>query len=108
MRGVQQNALHPSGLKAAPGVNGRQSSDSHWFPSSSCSKLPLGQDCFPLLQCTLCCLGPAQFCSPVLEEASQTKCHQLQHSLQHKDGGEHVVAVLEGCLQRLQEQRKEA
>ena len=28
MRGVWQNARHPSGLKAAPGVNDHQSSDS--------------------------------------------------------------------------------
>lgn len=40
-------------------------------------------------------------CSPVFEESPQSKCHQLEDCLQHKDSGEQVVAVLEGGLQRL-------
>lgn len=39
--------------------------------------------------------------SPVFEESPQAKCHQLEDCLQHKDGGEQVVAVLEGGLQGL-------
>lgn len=59
--------------------------------------------------CPLCC--PTVYnldssCSPVFEEASQPKGHQLQNGLQNKDGGEHVVAVLEGSLQGLWKEEK--
>lgn len=38
---------------------------------------------------------------PVLEEASKAERHQLQRGLNHKGGGEEVVAVLQCSLQRL-------
>ena len=38
---------------------------------------------------------------PVLEEASKAECYQLQRGLDHKGGGEEVVAVLQCSLQRL-------
>lgn len=38
---------------------------------------------------------------PVLKEPSKTKCHQLQNCLEHKNYGEHVVAVLQGFIQGL-------
>lgn len=38
---------------------------------------------------------------PVFEEPPETECHKLQHSLKDEDNGEHVVAVLEGLVQRL-------
>lgn len=38
---------------------------------------------------------------PVLEEAPKAECHQLQRGLDHKGGGEEVVAVLQCSLQRL-------
>lgn len=46
-------------------------------------------------------------CSPVFEESSQTKCHQLEDCLKHEDSGEQVVAVLEGCLQGLPQTERE-
>ena len=39
--------------------------------------------------------------TPVLEEPPEPKSHQLQHGLKDKDDGEHVVAVLQGLVQRL-------
>lgn len=45
-------------------------------------------------------------CSPVFEESPQTKCHQLEDCLQHKDSGEQVVAVLKGGLQGLPAERE--
>lgn len=44
--------------------------------------------------------------SPVFEEASQPKGYKLQNRFQDKHSGEHVVAVLEGSLQRLGIERK--
>lgn len=40
--------------------------------------------------------------SPVLKEPPETKSHQLEQRLKHKDDGEHVVAVLEGFIQGLE------
>lgn len=40
---------------------------------------------------------------PVLEEAPKAEGHQLQRGLDHKGGGEDVVAVLERRLQRLRQ-----
>lgn len=60
--------------------------------------------------CSLLCstvYNPDSSCSPVFEEASEPKGHKLQNSLQYKDSGEHVVAVLEGSLQRLWKEEKE-
>lgn len=45
-------------------------------------------------------------CSPVFEESPQTKRHQLENSLQHKDSGEQVVAIFEGRLQGLRAERE--
>lgn len=42
---------------------------------------------------------------PVLEEAAKAKSHQLQRRLDHKGGGEEVVAVLQCRLQGLRERR---
>ena len=39
--------------------------------------------------------------TPVLEEPPEPKGHQLQHGLDDKDDGEHVIAVLEGLVQSL-------
>lgn len=38
---------------------------------------------------------------PVLEEASEAKGDQFERGLNHEGGGEEVVAVLQGRLQRL-------
>lgn len=46
-------------------------------------------------------LPPAPSHTPVLEEPPEPKGHQLQHSLNNKDDGEHVIAVLEGLVQSL-------
>lgn len=40
--------------------------------------------------------------SPVLKKPPETKGHQLEQCLEHKDDGEHVVAVLEGFIQGLE------
>lgn len=40
--------------------------------------------------------------SPVLKEPSETKRHQLQNCLEHKNDGEHIVAVLQGFIQGLE------
>lgn len=44
---------------------------------------------------------------PVLEEPTETEGSEFQHGLQHKGGGEEVITVLEGRLQRLGEKEKE-
>lgn len=41
---------------------------------------------------------------PVLEEAPEAEGHELQGGLDHKGGGEDVVAVLERRLQRLRQE----
>ena len=51
----------------------------------------------PQRAATLSCLCD----TPVLEESAEPKGHQLQRGLHDEDDGEHVVAVLEGLVQRL-------
>ena len=43
---------------------------------------------------------------PVLEEAPEAKGDELQRGLDHKRGGEEVVAVLQCSLQRLRERER--
>lgn len=42
---------------------------------------------------------------PVFEEPMEAKGHKFEQSLDDKDNGEHVVAVLQNLLQILQEHR---
>lgn len=44
--------------------------------------------------------------TPVFKEPPEPKRHQLQHSLKDEDNGEHIVAVLEGLVQRLGAERQ--
>lgn len=43
---------------------------------------------------------------PVFEEATDAEGNEFEHCFQHKHGGEEVVAVFQGKIQRLQRESK--
>lgn len=44
---------------------------------------------------------------PVFEEAANAKGNEFEYGFQHKSGGEEIVAVLQGKIQRLERESKE-